>query len=73
MVGGFICFFTCHQLWTFGLPEYCERTFQSKKPTIELVKSKEFAARKIVTAIESAIHNTYQKQRLRGEWFDLRS
>ncbi len=54
-------------------PEYRERTLQSEKPTIELLESKEFASRKLATAIESAIHSAYQQHRLRGEWFDLKS
>lgn len=52
-------------------PEYRERTLQSEKPTIELLASKRFPTRKIAEAIESALHTTYCKQRLRGEWFNL--
>lgn len=52
-------------------PEYRERTLQSEKPTIELLASKKFPTRKIAEAIESALHTTYSKQRIRGEWFKL--
>lgn len=52
-------------------PEYRERTLQSEKPTIVLLKAKEFPTRTIAEAIESALHKAYGNKRLRGEWFDL--
>ena len=52
-------------------PEYRERTLQSEKPTIVLLKSKEFPTRTIAEAIESALHKAYSEKRLRGEWFEL--
>ncbi|MBO7616146.1 MAG: GIY-YIG nuclease family protein [Bacteroidales bacterium] len=52
-------------------PEYRERTLQSEKPTIVLLKSKEFPTRTIAEAIESALHKAYGDKRLRGEWFEL--
>ena len=52
-------------------PEYRERTLQSEKPTIEMLACKKFPTRKIAEAIESALHNAYSQQRLRGEWFNL--
>lgn len=52
-------------------PEYRERTLQSEKPTIEMIISKKYPIRKIAESIEKALHDTYSKQRLRGEWFDL--
>lgn len=52
-------------------PEYREKTLQSEKPSIELLACKKFPIRKIAEAIESALHNAYSQQRLRGEWFKL--
>ncbi len=52
-------------------PEYREKTLQSEKPTIEMVKSKKFPIRKIAESIEKALHETYSEKRLRGEWFEL--
>ena len=52
-------------------PTYRERTLQSEKPSIEMIASKRFPNRKIAMAIESALHNTYSQQRVRGEWFNL--
>lgn len=52
-------------------PVYRERTLQSEKPTIELIKAKEFPVRKIAEAFESALHKTYESKRIRGEWFML--
>lgn len=54
-------------------PEYREHTLQSEKPSIVLLKAKEFPKRPIAEAFESALHKTYEKQRLRGEWFKLSS
>lgn len=52
-------------------PEYRERTLQSEKPTIVLLKAKEYPTRTIAEAIESALHKAYGEKRLRGEWFEL--
>ena len=54
-------------------PEYRERTLQSEKPTIVLLKSKEYPTRTIAEAIESALHKAFGEKRLRGEWFELDS
>jgi hypothetical protein len=45
-------------------PKERERTLQSEKPTIKMVK--EFK-----TDIESKLHKKYSEHRVRGEWFDL--
>ncbi len=52
-------------------PEYRERTLQSEKPTIEMIKSKRFPTRGIAESIEKALHVNYSEKRLRGEWFEL--
>lgn len=52
-------------------PDYRERTLQSEKPTIDMIISKKFPIRKIAESIEKALHDTYSKKRLRGEWFEL--
>jgi len=52
-------------------PEYRERTLQSEKPTIEKICAKEFPNRTIASAIESALHKSYESKRIRGEWFNL--
>ncbi|MGC6468557.1 MAG: GIY-YIG nuclease family protein [Chitinophagales bacterium] len=54
-------------------PEYRERTLQSEKPTIELITSKSYPSREMALAIEKAMHNLFEKKRLRGEWFKLSS
>ncbi|MFA5618950.1 MAG: GIY-YIG nuclease family protein [Weeksellaceae bacterium] len=60
-----------HKIGISNNPEYRERTLQSEKPTIELIASKEFPVRKIAESFEKALHETYSKKRIRGEWFDL--
>lgn len=60
-----------HKIGISNTPEYRERTLQSEKPTIEMLACKKFPTRKIAESIESALHNAYSKQRLRGEWFNL--
>ena len=45
-------------------PKDRERTLQSEKPTIKMIK--EFK-----TDIEKELHQKYFKQRIRGEWFNL--
>lgn len=45
-------------------PKERERTLQSEKPTIKMIK--EFK-----TDIESKLHKKYSEHRVRGEWFDL--
>nr|WP_236027380.1 GIY-YIG nuclease family protein [Gelidibacter pelagius] len=52
-------------------PTYREKTLQSEKPTIELIKSKLFSNRKVAVAFERSLHKTYENKRLRGEWFEL--
>ena len=52
-------------------PEYREHTLQSEKPTITLLKAKEYPTRAIAEAFEAALHKTYESKRLRGEWFKL--
>ena len=45
-------------------PKKRERTLQSEEPDIVLVKVWD-------KNIENNLHRNYNKQRLRGEWFDL--
>jgi hypothetical protein len=45
-------------------PEVRERTLQSEKPSIKMVKVFE-------KNIERQLHSFYSKYRVRGEWFDL--
>lgn len=52
-------------------PEYRERTLQSEKPTIEKLCAKEYPNRAIASAIERALHKTYESKHIRGEWFML--
>lgn len=52
-------------------PEYREKTLQSEKPTIELIRYKQYPSRKIAKAIESALHESFSDKHLRGEWFEL--
>ena len=52
-------------------PKYREHTLQSEKPTIVLLKAKQFPIRSIAEAYEAALHKTYANKRLRGEWFNL--
>lgn len=52
-------------------PEYRERTLQSEKPTIEMICCKEYPIRPIAEAFEAALHKTFAKKRIRGEWFSL--
>jgi hypothetical protein len=52
-------------------PKYREKTLQSEKPTIELIWSKKFANRKMAKSIEGALHNTFENEHVRGEWFKL--
>lgn len=47
-------------------PSFRERTLQSEKPTIEMI----FTARAISND-EKVLHEMFQHQRVRGEWFDL--
>lgn len=61
----------CHKIGISKTPEYRERTLQSEKPTIEMVCAKEYPSRKIAEAIESALHKVYERERIRGEWFNL--
>ena len=52
-------------------PEYREHTLQSEKPTITLIKAKDYPTRAIAEAFEAALHKAYESKRLRGEWFKL--
>jgi len=52
-------------------PKYREKTLQSEKPSIELIKAKKFPNRKIAESFEKALHNAYKEKRIRGEWFNL--
>lgn len=45
-------------------PKHREKTLQSEKPTIKLIKIWE-------EDIENELHNLYHKFRVRGEWFKL--
>lgn len=60
-----------HKIGISKTPEYRERTLQSEKPTIEMVCAKEYPSRKIAEAIEAALHKVYERERIRGEWFNL--
>jgi len=48
-------------------PKYREKTLQSEKPTIELIK-------KYVGYMyqEKELHDIFSDNRIRGEWFELR-
>lgn len=52
-------------------PKHRERTLQSEKPSIILVKSKKFPTRDLARAFEFALHKTYSDKHMRGEWFRL--
>lgn len=52
-------------------PEYREGTLQSEKPTISLVASHKYPTRKFAAAIETALHNVYKDNHVRGEWYKL--
>ena len=52
-------------------PSYRERTLQSEKPTIELIKHKQFTNRADARQLEKQLHCRYECQRIRGEWFEL--
>lgn len=60
-----------HKIGISNKPDVREKTLQSEVPAIEMVCSKKYPSRKIAKAIESALHNTYAEQRVRGEWFNL--
>lgn len=60
-----------HKIGISKTPEYREKTLQSEQPNIEMVCSKRYPSRKIAKAFESALHDTYAEQRVRGEWFNL--
>lgn len=61
----------CHKIGMSNKPKYREKTLQSEKPTIELLKSKKFKTRKEAAGIEKQLHKEYRSKRLRGEWFKL--
>jgi len=57
----------CNNYYKIGVsknPKYREKTLQSEKPTIEMVKVWD-------KNIESHLHDKYKRQRIRGEWFNL--
>ena len=60
-----------HKIGISNKPEWREKTLQSEKPSIELIASKKFIRRKIASSFEKALHETYSKKRIRGEWFLL--
>jgi hypothetical protein len=45
-------------------PEIREKTLQSEKPSISIIKV-------FNKNIENELHLKYEKQRIRGEWFNL--
>ena len=63
----------CFKIGISNKPEYREKTLQSDKPFITMLKAKEFPSRKIARAFESALHSTFAEKNIRGEWFDLSS
>ena len=52
-------------------PEYREKTLQSEKPTIEMICNKKYVSRRMALSFEQALHKTFSKKRVRGEWFEL--
>jgi hypothetical protein len=50
---------------------YIEKTLQSEKPTIELVKKKLFTSRKNSKEVEKLLHKKFLSDNVRGEWFSL--
>jgi len=60
-----------HKIGISNSPDFREKTLQSEKPTIEMIAAKKFINRKIAASFEKALHNTYSKKRIRGEWFKL--
>jgi hypothetical protein len=60
-----------HKIGISNKPSWREKTLQSEKPTIELLASKKFINRKIASSFEKALHETFAKKRIRGEWFNL--
>lgn len=65
---------TTNNFYKIGIsnhPKYREHTLQSDKPSIELLCAKKYPSRVIAEAIESALHRSYAKKRIRGEWFNL--
>jgi hypothetical protein len=60
-----------HKIGISKTPEYREKTLQSEQPNIEMVCFKRYPSRKIAKAFESALHDAYAEQRVRGEWFNL--
>ncbi len=60
-----------HKIGISNKPQWREKTLQSEKPTIELLCSKKFVSRKIAASFEKALHESYSKKRIRGEWFSL--
>jgi hypothetical protein len=65
---------TTNNFYKIGIsnkPKYREKTLQSEKPTIELIRSKQYPSRAMAESIEKALHNTFSDKRIRGEWFNL--
>ena len=60
-----------HKIGISKTPEYREKTLQSEQPNIEMICFKRYPSRKIAKAFESALHDAYAEQRVRGEWFNL--
>lgn len=52
-------------------PSYREKTLQSEKPTIILMRCKRFPKRKIAEILEKTLHSTYSNKRIRGNGFLL--
>lgn len=52
-------------------PNYREKTLQSEKPTIEMVHKKEYKKRSIALVVEKVLHEYFENNRIRGEWFEL--
>jgi hypothetical protein len=50
---------------------YRERTLQAEKPTISLLNKKSFTTREEARRLEKQLHQTFERKRIRGEWFCL--
>lgn len=61
----------CFKIGISNRPEYREKTLQSDKPFIVMLRAKEFPTRKMAHAFEQSLHKVYEQKHIRGEWFSL--